>query len=131
MFLASKLIICLIDSFTLKMNSQSIAYLLSGSAHIHWTLNLEDEVHSIWVSWACGLQECKDNFFRVGWDVQNISIKIKKSWFFFGRLPGDRSPRPRPLFTSVWKCVGVSFTSTMFKGASFFGVIPWNLMKLQ
>ena len=93
MFLASKLITCLIDSFTLKMNSQSIAYLLSGSAHIHWTLNLEDEVHSIWVSWACGLQECKDNAKHFDQD--------KKIMIFFGRLPGDRSPRPRPLFTSV------------------------------
>ena len=32
--LTSKLIICFIGSFTLKMKSQSIAYLLNGSEHI-------------------------------------------------------------------------------------------------
>ena len=34
-FLTSKLIICFIDSFTLKMKSQSIASLLNGSEHIY------------------------------------------------------------------------------------------------
>ena len=36
MFLTSKLIACFIDSFTLKMKSQTIAYLLNGSAHIQY-----------------------------------------------------------------------------------------------
>ena len=48
MFLTSKLITCFVDGFTLEMKSQSIAYLLSGSAHIHWILDLEDEVDLIW-----------------------------------------------------------------------------------
>ena len=66
-FLTSKLITCFIDGFTLKMKSQSIAYLLNGSEHIYWILDLEDEVHSIWDLWISGLQECKDNgFFEVG-----------------------------------------------------------------
>ena len=47
-FLTSKLIMCFIDDFTSGMKSQSIAYLLIGSAHIHWILDLEREVHSIW-----------------------------------------------------------------------------------
>ena len=37
-----------IDGFTSGMKSQSIAYLLSGIAHIYWILDLEVEVHSIW-----------------------------------------------------------------------------------
>ena len=55
----SKLITCFIDSFTLKMNSQSTAYLPNGSEHIYWILNIENEVHSIWVIWTSNLQECK------------------------------------------------------------------------
>ena len=50
MFLTSKLIKCFIDNFTLKRKSQSIAYLLNGSKHIHWILDLENEVYSIWVT---------------------------------------------------------------------------------
>ena len=48
MFLTSKLITCFIDDFTFGMKSQSIVYLLIGSAHIYWILDLEGEVHSIW-----------------------------------------------------------------------------------
>ena len=48
MFLTFKLVSHFIDSFTSGMKSQSIAYLLFGSAHIYWILDLEDEVHSIW-----------------------------------------------------------------------------------
>jgi hypothetical protein len=45
--LTSKLIMCSINDFTSGMKSQSIAYLLIGSAHIYWILDLEGEVHSI------------------------------------------------------------------------------------
>ena len=48
-FLTSKLITSLIDGFTLGTRSQSIAYSLGGSKHVHWILDLVDEVHSIWV----------------------------------------------------------------------------------
>jgi hypothetical protein len=67
-FLTSHLIICLIGGFTLKIKSQSIAYLLNGSEHIYWTWDLEGEVHSIWDLWISGIQECKDNglFNRAG-----------------------------------------------------------------
>ena len=54
-FLTSKLITCFIDSFTSKMKSQSIAYLLNESEHIYWILDLEGEVHSIWVLWTSSL----------------------------------------------------------------------------
>jgi hypothetical protein len=54
----------LINGFTTKMKSQSIAYLLNGSEHIYiyiyigfWTY--KSEVHSIWVIWTSNLQECK------------------------------------------------------------------------
>jgi hypothetical protein len=49
MFLISKLITCFIDGFTSRMKSQSIAYLLIGSAYInaYLMLDLEGEVRSI------------------------------------------------------------------------------------
>ena len=101
-FLTSKLITCFIDSFTSKMKSQSIAYLLNGSEHIYWILDLEDEVHSIWVIWTSGLQECKGNFIFqsraeratiFGWD-----LKIFR--FFCGGCPKVPDRGPRPLSTS-------------------------------
>ena len=54
----SKLMICFIDGFTSKRKSQPIAYLVNGSEHIYWILDLENEVHSIWVIWTSGFQEC-------------------------------------------------------------------------
>ena len=42
----------LYNSFTLKMKSQSIAYLLNGSEHIYWILALEGKVHSTWDLWT-------------------------------------------------------------------------------
>ena len=53
-FLTSKLITCFINGFTLKTNSQSIAYLLNGSEDIHWILDFEGEVHSMWDLWISG-----------------------------------------------------------------------------
>ena len=47
MFLTSKLITCFTDGFTFEMKSQSIANLLTGSAHIYWILDLKVEMHSI------------------------------------------------------------------------------------
>ena len=46
-FLASKLLTCFVDGFTSGMKSQTIAYLLIGSARMYWILDLEGEVHSI------------------------------------------------------------------------------------
>ena len=43
----------------LQKKSQSIAYILNGSEHIYWNLDPKNEVHSIWVIWTSGLQECK------------------------------------------------------------------------
>ena len=54
----SKLITCFIDGFILKRKSLSIAYLLYGSEHIYWILDLENEVHSM-VIWTSGLQQCR------------------------------------------------------------------------
>ena len=39
--MTSKLTTCFIDGFTSKMKSQSIVYLLNGSGHIYWILDLE------------------------------------------------------------------------------------------
>ena len=71
-FLTSNLFTCFIGSFTLKMKSQSIAYLLNESEHKYWILNLEGEVHLVWDLWISELQECKGNgFFKVR-QVQNF-----------------------------------------------------------
>ena len=61
-FLTSKLITWFIAGLASKVKFQSIAYVLNGSEHIYWILNLEDEVHSIWAIWTSGLQECQGNF---------------------------------------------------------------------
>jgi hypothetical protein len=68
-YLTSKLNTCFNDGFTSKMKSQSIAYLLNGSEHIYWIMDLEGtgEVHSIWVIWTSRLQECKGNFIFRCW----------------------------------------------------------------
>ena len=47
-FLTSMLIICFIDGFIAGMKSQSIPYLLIGSAYMYRILNLEGAMHSIW-----------------------------------------------------------------------------------
>ena len=54
-FLTSKLITCFLGSFTLKIKSQSIAYLLNGNEYIYMILDLKDEVHSICDLWISGL----------------------------------------------------------------------------
>ena len=60
MFLTSKLITSLINGFTSKRKSQSIAYLPNESEHIMWILDLNNELHSIWViALTNGFQECK------------------------------------------------------------------------
>ena len=62
------------------MKSQLIAYLLHGSEHIYWNLDLEGEVHSIWNLWISGLQECKGNdFFQSQTDKQQFLVRARKS----------------------------------------------------
>jgi hypothetical protein len=59
------------------MKSQSIIYLLIGSAHIYWILDLEGEVHSIWDLKSSYLQEFKGNvFFEVGRGGQQFSVGL-------------------------------------------------------
>ena len=85
-FLTSKSITCFIDGFTLKMKSQSIAYLLNGSEHIYWILDLEGEVHSIWDLSISGLQECKGYgiWFSQCWAGGRATIfgRVQKIWVF-------------------------------------------------
>ena len=91
LFFTSNLITCFIDNCTSKTNSLSIAYLLNGSEHIYWSLDLEDEVHSIWVIWTSIFQECKGNFiFWCQAEQATIFCRHLKIFdFFFGRgCPG-------------------------------------------
>jgi hypothetical protein len=69
MFFTSKLITCFIDRFASGMKSQSIAYLLIGSAHIYWILNLEGEVHSTRI-------------------CSHVAFKNARAMFFFSKLGG-------------------------------------------
>ena len=73
-FLTSKLVTWFIGSFTLKMKSQSIAYLLNGSEHMYWIWNLEDEVHSIWDLW-----------------VIKRPSRMQEQWFFQNRTDGKKT----------------------------------------
>ena len=94
--MTSKLITCFIDGFTLIMKSQSIAYLLNGSEHIYWILDLEGEVHSIWDLWISGLQECKGNgFFEVGRAGSSFRSGPENLDFLDGRLPLPDSDSPK------------------------------------
>ena len=61
MFLTFKLITCYTDGELL--HSESITFLLGGSEHICWILDLEGEVHSIWDMCTSIFQEYKGNTF--------------------------------------------------------------------
>jgi hypothetical protein len=90
-FLTSKLIICFIDGFTPKRKSQSIAYLLNGSEHMYWILDLETEVHSIWVMWTSNLQECQGHArVGVGQGQDRLGSGNQGSGFF-GAAPAHHS----------------------------------------
>ena len=107
MFLTSKLLTCFIDSFILKMSPQSVAYLLNGSEHLQWILDLEDEVHSIWYLWKSGLQECKGNgFSNSGGGGISFRLVPKNINFLLGRLA-------LPISTSLKKLLGGCLMSTL------------------
>ena len=80
--LTPKLFTCFIGDFALITKSQSIAYLLNGSEHIYWILDVEGEVHSIWDLRVSGLQECKSyGFFQNRAGGQQFSGGSKKLFF--------------------------------------------------
>ena len=93
-FLTSKIITCFIDGFTSKMKFQIIAHLLNGSEHIYWILKLDDEVHSKWVIWTNGLQECKGNFIFRSWVEWAGSMGF--IWAMKEACPGA-GPSPRQM----------------------------------
>ena len=76
-------------------------YLLHGSEHIYWILDLEGEVHSTWDLWISGLQECKSNgFFQSQAGGHKCSVRPKKLDFFLGsylcpNLPPQKVRRGR------------------------------------
>ena len=95
------------------MKSESIAHLVSGSAHVYWIFDLEGEVHSIWVLWSSNFQECKGNVFfesRPGQAIIFYRDKKKIKNFYQGLS--------QPLFTSHWKFVGGGLTTPIMKGFS-------------
>jgi len=67
------------------MKFQSIAYLLSGNAHLYWILDLEGEVHSTWHLWTSGLQKSKGNAsFEVGRASSRFRSGSENLIFFLG-----------------------------------------------
>ena len=103
MFLAPKLFHALLTVSLLEKKSQLITYLLNGSEHIYRILDLENEVHSIWVTWTSGLQECKGNFiFRSQTERTTIFNPDLRINFFFVEVAqrnqfAGLSPYPPPL----------------------------------
>ena len=95
-FLTSKLIACFIDSFTSKMKSQSFAYLFNVGEHIYWILDLEDEVHSIWVIWTSGLQECKSSLYFSKWGV--VGRERSLGWSMLGVVAHNRPLKLAPMY---------------------------------
>jgi hypothetical protein len=114
-FLTSKLIACSIGGFTLKMKSESIAYLLNGSEHIHWILDLKGEMHSLWDLWISGLQKCKGNgYFEVGRASNNFRSGQTNIDFLDGQLPLSVYTSPKKfvglggLMSSDWEPVTIT-----------------------
>ena len=93
-FLTSKLITCFTDNFTLKMKSQSIAYILNDNEHVYRILDLEDKVHSLWVLWNRGLQECKGNF--IFWSRAEPVGSMDFIWVLKEACPGHMWSSPGP-----------------------------------
>jgi hypothetical protein len=90
------------------MKSQSIAYLLNRSEHIYWILDLEDEVHSIWVIWTSGLQRMQGQLIFRSWMEQAIVFsrdRYFKKKLLWG-LRGDVGSQAPALSTSPSKFIG-------------------------
>ena len=63
------------------MKSQSITYLLSGSAHIYWILDLEGEVHSIRNCSQAAFKNARAQFFlKLGGAGKSFQSGSKFSW---------------------------------------------------
>jgi len=74
------------------MNFQSIAYLLSGSEHIHWIWALKLRSTQYGFCGLGGLPKCKDNSLFLGWAGQlEFFGRVQKKFFL-----GLRVVRPGP-----------------------------------
>ena len=81
------------------MKSQSISYLINKNAHICWILNVDDEMHLIWILLTNTLQKCKGSFLwsRMGWAA--VSGRDQKISKFSGGCPCPCPPPP-----GSWTC---------------------------
>jgi hypothetical protein len=98
MFLTFKLITCLIDGFPLKMNSQSIAFLLTENEHTYWILNLEKKMHSIWIIWKRLSRMQRQFYFLKTYETyNNFRLGFEKHRFFcegYPKVPDRGAPTP-------------------------------------
>ena len=90
-FLTSKLITCFIDGFTSGMKSQSIIYLLIGSAPIYWISDLEGEVHSIWDCSQAAFKNARAIFFSK-LDGAGSNFQSRSKMFMEGYPSPDLTP---------------------------------------
>lgn len=107
----SKLCTCLFMVCLWGMKSQSIGYLLCGSECIYLILELEDEVHSMWILWARWLSRMQGQLgFEVKWDGQQFLVKLE---FIFRGFVEVAGLGPYPVFNPYpEKLVGERLTSS-------------------
>ena len=58
------------------------AYLLNGSEHIYWILDLEGEVHSIWDLGKMAFKKARTMIFLKSDRQATIFGRVQKIWFF-------------------------------------------------
>jgi hypothetical protein len=90
------------------------------NTYVYWILDLENEVHSIWIIWISNLQECKDNFIfpsRVehatifGWDLKIVDLFCR-----LGLPIGAGSRAQAPIHLPLKVCRGRSSICRTFVG---------------
>ena len=92
MFLISKSITCFVNGSTSGMKSQSIIYLLSGSPHIYWILDLEVKCTQYGICSQAAFKNARAIFFfQVGWGMHHVSVGYKN--FSKGLSNPDMIPR--------------------------------------
>jgi hypothetical protein len=92
-------------------------------------VNLEDEVHSMWVIWTSGLQECKGNFnfwSRVG-RATFFDRDVKFIYLFCGGYLEVLHRGPRPLSISPLKFVGGGLASALIQPQVYVFQIPYQI----
>ena len=137
MFLTSKLIPCLIDGFTSKRESQSIAYLLNESEHIDigfWTLKMKCIQYGLYGQWPLRMQG-QFHFSKSNGAANNFQSASKDfDVFLWGMLEGAGSRALAPIHLPL-KVRGAVFnihlcgSTTLCWNGIFWPKFDWSLSK--